>query len=142
AVASVAPQDCDVIFHPFLYGANVHPHARGGFFNLSGWHTRAHLLRGLYEGIVFGHRYHVDRLKTAGVRVDVVRLAGGAARSAVWSQMFADILGVPVEVTANQETGILGAALAAGAGVGLFPDLTSACDTAVRVVRTYLPNAD
>lgn len=142
AVASVPAVECDVIYHPFLYGANLHPHARAGFFNLSGWHTRAHLLRALYEGIVYGHRFHIDRLKAAGVRVEVVRLAGGAARSSLWTQMFADVLDVPVEVTASQEPGTLGAALAAGVGVGMFADLASAVAGAVRVERTASPNPE
>jgi L-xylulokinase len=140
AVDGISPRECDVIYQPFLYGAPVHPHARAGFYNLTGWHTRAHLLRALYEGIVFGHRYHLDRLRAAGVAVAVVRLAGGAARSAVWSQMFADILELPVEVTASSETGALGVALAAGVGVGLFPDLPAAVERAVHVTRTYAPD--
>lgn len=140
AVDGIAPEACDLIYQPFLYGTNVHPHARAGFYHLTGWHTRAHLQRALYEGIVFGHKHHLDRLRAAGVRYDVVRLAGGAARSAVWSQLFADILETPVEVTASHETGALGAALAAGVGVSVFANLPDAAERAVHVTRTFVPN--
>ncbi len=65
-VASVPPDTTNIIFHPFLYGSNVQPTARAGFYGVAGWHTRAHLLRALYEGVVFGHLSHIEKLRAAG----------------------------------------------------------------------------
>ncbi|MER2142462.1 MAG: FGGY-family carbohydrate kinase, partial [Eubacteriales bacterium] len=56
-----------------------------------------------------------------------IRLAGGAAKSKVWTQMFADILGLPVETVPVNETGALGCAIAAAAAVGAYPSLPEAC---------------
>ena len=89
---------------------------RAGFYGIAGWHGEGHLLRALFEGVAFEHRRHVDVLRSAGVRFDSATLSGGGARSAVWPQMFADVLGIPITVAACAETGALGAAIAAGVG--------------------------
>ena len=117
-VEAVPPEAFVPIFHPFLMASNVHPNARGSFIGLDVSHTRAHLARSVYEGIVFCHRWHLERLlATRETPPECVRLAGGAARSRVWTQMFADILGLPVETVAVNETGALGCAIAAAAAV-------------------------
>jgi sugar (pentulose or hexulose) kinase len=61
--------------------------------------------------------------QVSGERVAELRLCGGQARSSFWVQMQADILGIPVLVSKNEEATALGAAVCAGVGVGIFPDL-------------------
>jgi L-xylulokinase len=138
-VAGVAPDGANVIFHPFLYGSNVQPTARAGFYGVAGWHTRAHLLRALYEGVVFGHLSHIEKLRAAGGQINSVRLAGGGSRSKVWSQMFADTIQVPMEVSDGNELGARGAALCAGIGTGIYRDYAEAVQEAVSVVRVHEP---
>lgn len=142
AVAEVTPDASLPIFHPFLYGSATQPHARGGFFGLSGWHGKAHMLYALYEGVAFEHRRHVDRLRKAGARFDRAALSGGGSRSDVWCQMFADIVGVPMEVPECPETGALGAAMAGGVAAGLFGDLEQAVRSMARIKRVYRPRAE
>lgn len=138
-VASLAPGSTNIIFHPFLYGSNVQPTARAGFYGVAGWHTRAHLLRALYEGVVFGHLSHIEKLRAAGGQINTARLAGGGSRSPVWSQMFADTIQVPMEVTDGNELGARGAALSAGVGAGLYRNYAEAVSEAVSVVRKHEP---
>jgi len=138
-VASLPPGSTNIIFHPFLYGSNVQPTARAGFYGVGGWHTRAHLLRALYEGVVFGHLNHVEKLRKAGAQITTARLAGGGSRSPVWSQMFADTIQVPMEVSDGNELGARGVALAAGIGAGLYKDYAEAVREAVSVVRVHEP---
>ena len=127
-VASLPPEEFVPLFHPFLMGSNVDPRAMGSFVGLSVSHTRAHLMKSVYEGIVFCHRDHVEKLlATRPTPPDCVRLAGGAAKSKVWTQMFADILGLPVETVPVNETGALGCAIAAAAAAGVYPSLAEAC---------------
>jgi L-xylulokinase len=140
-VASLPPGSTNIIFHPFLYGSNVQPTARAGFYGVGGWHTRAHLLRALYEGVVFGHLNHVEKLRKAGAQINTARLAGGGSRSPVWSQMFADTIQVPMEVSDGNELGARGVALAAGIGAGIYSDYAEAVKEAVSVVRVHEPNA-
>ena len=139
-VASLPPGSTNIIFHPFLYGSNVQPTARAGFYGVAGWHTRAHLLRALYEGVVFSHLSHVEKLRAAGGIINTARLAGGGSRSKVWSQMFADTIQVPMEITDGNELGARGAAIAAGIGVGIYNNYTEAVQAAVKVVRVHEPN--
>lgn len=138
-VASLPPGSTNIIFHPFLFGSNVQPSARAGFYGVAGWHTRAHLLRALYEGVVFGHLNHIEKLRKAGGQINTARLAGGGSRSPVWSQMFADTIQVPMEVSDGNELGARGAALSAGIGAGIYRDYAEAVQEAVSVVRVHEP---
>jgi L-xylulokinase len=138
-VASLPPGSTNIIFHPFLYGSNVQPTARAGFYGVAGWHTRAHLLRALYEGVVFGHLSHIEKLRKAGAQINTARLTGGGSRSEVWSQMFADTIQVPMEVSDGNELGARGAALSAGIGAGIYNSYAEAVREAVSVVRVHEP---
>jgi L-xylulokinase len=140
-VASLPPGSTNIIFHPFLYGSNVQPTARAGFYGVAGWHTRAHLLRALYEGVVFGHLSHIEKLRAAGAQINTARLTGGGSRSPVWSQMFADTIQVQMEVSDGNELGARGAALSAGIGAGIYRDYAEAVQQAVSVVRVHEPIA-
>ena len=128
-VASIPPEQFVPIFHPFLMASNVHPNAMGSFIGLDISHTRAHMVRSVYEGIVYCHRYHLEKLlATRTAPPDCVRLAGGAAKSKVWTQMFSDILGLPVETVDVNETGALGCAIAVAAATGYYPTLAAAAE--------------
>lgn len=141
-VAGLPPGSSDIIFHPFLFGSNVQPSARAGFYGIAGWHTRAHLLRALYEGVVYGHLNHIEKLRAAGARIDAARLTGGGARSQVWIQIFADTLQLPMEVPAGTEIGARGGALCAGIGAGVYKDHAEAVARAVKIERRQEPNPD
>jgi L-xylulokinase len=139
-VAEVSPADDDPLFLPFLYGSALGADYRAGFFGLAGWHGEAHLLRALYEGVMFEHRRHIGVLRAAGVPFTAAALSGGGARSPVWPQMFADGLGVPVTVAEAQETGALGAAIGAGTGAGLFADYEAGVAQMTRSKAAYGPD--
>ena len=139
AVASLPPGSTNIIFHPFLFGSNVQPTARAGFYGVAGWHTRAHLLRALYEGVVYGHLSPIEKLRQAGCQINSIRLAGGGSRSEVWSQIFADTIQVPIEVTDGNELGARGAALSAGIGAGIYANYAEAAQAAVSVERQHEP---
>lgn len=141
-VDSVAPADSDVVFLPFLYASNEDPGASACFLGLRGWHGRAHMLRAVYEGVVFSHKTHIDRLLSHRGPASAVRMAGGAARSEVWVRMFADVLQLPIELTACEELGAMGAALCAGVAVGIFGSFPEAVDAMVRVSRTVEPGTE
>lgn len=126
-MAATAPMRPDApLYHPYLYGSGSDPAARGGMFGVGGWHTAADLMRALFEGVAFAHRAHLIRLSGAGLALSGLTLSGGGARSPVWPQMLADMLGQTVHVTAQPEAGALGAAMAAAVGAGRFADLDAA----------------
>ncbi|GAA5541506.1 MULTISPECIES: FGGY-family carbohydrate kinase [Brucella] len=138
---AITPAADDPLYHPYLYGAQQDGHARAGFYGIAGWHTKGHLVRALLEGVAFGHRQHVERIRRAGAVFNEAVLSGGGARSLIWPQIFADILGLPVSVSRSRETGALGAAIAAGTGVGLFADFSEGAAAMVKAERHYLPDA-
>lgn len=128
-VASIPAEEFVPVFHPFLMASNVHPNAKGSFIGLDVSHTRAHLIKSVYEGIVYCHRFHLEKLlATRRTPPDCIRLAGGAARSREWTRMFADILGLPVETVNVNETGALGCAISAAAATGVYRSLSEACE--------------
>ena len=75
----VAPAHDDPLFHPFLYGGRLGAHRRGGFFGLAGWHGEGHMLRALFEGVMFEHRRHIEVLAEAGVTFGAALSGGGRA---------------------------------------------------------------
>lgn len=140
-VSETQPHESGIIFLPFLYGANVSPDAKACFLGLDGWQHRGHLLRAIYEGVVFSHQWHIERLLKFRGPFARVRLTGGATRSDVWMQTFADILETPVEIPAGSELGALGAAICAAVAAGCYPSFQAACGRMVRIARTYEPRA-
>ncbi len=140
-VESIPPSEFVPIFLPFTMASNVHPNAKGSFIGMSANHTRAHILRSVYEGIVYCHRYHLERLlATRSAEPDCIRLAGGAARSAVWTQMFADILHYPIETVAVNETGALGCAIAAATAVGEYASVQEAASVMCPIGERVMPD--
>jgi L-xylulokinase len=123
----------DLLFLPHV------PTGRGVFLGLRASHSRGDLLRAVMTGVAFAHRVHVERLKAAGAAGTRFRLAGGATQSALWCQIFADVLGRPVEVPRGVEIGALGAALCAGVGVGAWSSLSAAQRDLVGVARVFRP---
>jgi L-xylulokinase len=139
-VAATKPEDASIVFLPFLYGSNAGPDAKACFLGLNGWHTRGHVLRAIYEGVVFGHKRHVDRLLKFRSMPATIRLTGGAARSQVWMQIFADIFQTPIETPDGTELGALGAAIGASVAAGCHPSYEAAIAAMVRFSRRQEPN--
>lgn len=126
-------------FHPFIYGSNVQPSARAGFYGLGGWHRRADLLRAVFEGICFSHLNHVQKLRSA-VSDKEAFIAGGGKRSRIWTQMFADILNVPIQVTEGDELEALGCAITAAVAIGIYHNHRQAVEKMCSTTRQHEPN--
>lgn len=139
--AAVWDDPSAVYFHPFLYGSPHGDHASAGLFGLRGWHTRGHVLRAILEGITFNHKTHVSALRSA-FPIAEARLTGGGAQSELWSQLFADVLDVPVVITDAREAGARGAALCAGIATGHYQSLHDAAARATRVLRRHTPDPE
>jgi L-xylulokinase len=140
AVASVKPEAAEIIFLPFLYGSNVNFKAKGTLIGMEGSHTRSEVIRAFFEGICFTHRYHIEKMASYGKVPAIARMAGGATKSDVWRQMFADVLDKSIEVTAATELGTLGAAMCAAVLAGAYGGLHDAANRMVQVTGRTDPN--
>ncbi len=112
-----------VVALPYFLGEKTpinDPEARGAFVGLHLGHDRGHLFRAILEGIAFGFRHHVDVFVERGHPPRRVRVTNGGARSRVWTQVTADVLGLPLERLASGGGSALGAAFAAGMAVSAF----------------------
>jgi len=138
-VDQTAVDEAGLIFLPFLYGSSVGADATGCLIGLSARHTRCHVARAVYEGIVFGHLLHLKRLLAFRAMPETIRASGGAARSDVWMQMAADVLQCPVEVPDGMEMGALGAAMCAAVAIGVHADYRAACAAMTRCSRRFVP---
>lgn len=142
AVLDVKPEESDLVYLPFLYGSNLNPLAQGSFIGLQGWQSRKHVIRAIYEGICFSHRYHIGKLLKYLAPPEAVRIAGGGAKSIEWAQMFADILQMPIEITEASELGALGAAICAAVGSGQYKNVEDAVAGMVKTTRVVTPDAN
>jgi len=141
-VDSVLPEECDVYFLPFLYGSNAHPLGKGAFIGLTTFHNKAHMLRAIYEGVVYSHKTHIDKLLSSRDTPQTIRMAGGAVNSPVWVQMFADVLGIPVETVEVKELGALGCGMAASIAAGIYKDYQDAAKHMVHITQIIRPNPE
>lgn len=142
-IDEIGPNVFVPIFLPFLMASNVHPNAKGSFIGITMNHSRKHLLRSVFEGICFCHRMHTERLmKSRTSDVKAIRLAGGAAHSRQWTQIFADVMQLPVETVKANETGALGCAIAVAAAVGDYISLNEAADKMCKISERVMPVPD
>ena len=139
-VEEIPVQEACPVFLPFLLGSNAHPNAKGSFVGMTSFHTRRHMARGVYEGIAFSHKVDLERLLESYQRKpEVIRLTGGVAKSKVWTQMFADVMNLPVETADVNETGTLGCAIAAAAATGEYDSVAAAAARMSRVAKRVNP---
>ncbi len=128
AAADVPPGAHGLLFLPYLLGERSpywNPLARGAFIGLTMAHGRPELARAALEGVSLNLRLILDAFQAQAAGITAMRLIGGGARSAVWRQILADVLGLPLLLPALiTEATSLGAAIAGGVGVGLYPDFS------------------
>ncbi|WP_326565460.1 FGGY family carbohydrate kinase [Amycolatopsis rhabdoformis] len=135
-----------VVFTPYLQGERAplwDADVRGSFLGLTSAATRADLSRAVLTGVAFSARHVLEQVEEAcGLRLPSLTFSGGGARSDLWTQLHADVLGRPIERLRVRDSAALGAALLGAVGVGLQPDVETAAAAAVHVERVFEPQTD
>lgn len=139
----VAPGADGLVFLPYLSPAGerapfVDSRARGSFLGLTSEHGRAHLARAVLEGLSLVIR---DCLTASGVTPIELRVAGGGSASPVWLRMLADVTGVPVVRSVDDEAGARGAFLVGRLATGVATDSARDAEAYVRVRDVVEPDA-
>jgi xylulokinase len=146
-LASARPEPTGILYFPYLVGSGP-PHAdplmRGAFIGLSASHGRADLLKAVLEGTV----YEVEFIRQAGEHITgqpipALITAGGGTRNRAWLQIKADVSGCRIEASAEPEATLLGAALIAGIGSGLYASEAEAFNgLRPNPVEVFLPDSE
>ena len=142
-VESIAPGCNGLTMIPHFAGTAMptfNPSARGAFAGLALGHTRAHMARAIMEACACSLKECLEPILDRGIAIASVRSLGGAARSDVWLQMKADLLGAPVERPACSDAASLGAAVLAAAGTGAFSSIEEASDAWYRPECVFEPD--
>jgi xylulokinase len=134
-----------VFFLPYLMGERTplwDENTKGGFIGFTLFNNRQDLFRATYEGIAYALRNVLDVYEENGLLPDKLTLIGGGAKSLLWNDIMCNIYRKPVMIHKHpREATSLGAAIAAGVGVGIFKDFSSAADT-IEYSRILEPDTD
>jgi xylulokinase len=145
AADTVPPGSNGLLFLPYLLGERTpyaDPDARGAFIGLTLRHDKAAMTRAVLEGVSFALRDSLEMMKQLGIPLSEIRVTGGGAKSNVWRQIIADVMGMEVLSLTVDEGPAYGAALLAGVGAGLYPSIETACERFIRTKDRILPNPE
>jgi len=122
----VPPGSEGLLVLPYFMGERAplwDPKARGTILGLTLYHTKAHLYRALMEAAGYSLRHSIETGIECGLKIkEETRLVGGVAKSRLWVQILADVIGRPVLVPGGNVEAPLADALLAGIAVGILPD--------------------
>lgn len=123
----IGSSEDEPLFIPHLSGrvSPSQPDLRGAWVGLSRSHEAANLYRAILESVALEYGIYRDVLRQLdeGFAIKEIRVTGGGECSQAWNRIKAAVLGCPVVRMNRGEGAPMGAALLAGYGVGLFPDL-------------------
>lgn len=140
---NVSPGSEGLLFLPYLSGERTpHPDplARGAWVGLTIRHSRPHLTRAVLEGVAFGIKDSFTLIQGAGLGgIEQVRVSGGGAKSALWRQIMADVLGAELVTVNTTEGAAYGAALLAAVGAGFYGTVDEACQATIEITGRTEP---
>ena len=143
AAAAGVPRGCEgLFFHPYLQG-EITPYLddklRASFTGAAGFHTRAHFNRAVLEGVAYSMKDCFETLREMDAAPAEAVAIGGGAKSDLWRQILADMLGIPLTTVENVDSS-LGSAMLAGVAIGMFADHAEAVRRCVRVTGVTVPD--
>jgi len=138
------PGSNGVFFMPYLTGAG-YPYwdstAKGSFMGLKFSTSKSDLVRSVMEGITLESKDMYEKMKEAGAKINSLAITGGATKSPAWRQMIADMFNVEVKELKVGDATIIGAAVLAGVGAGLFKNGKEGAAKMVSYTNTIKPDA-
>lgn len=143
-VGAIRPGSEGLLYLPYLTGERTphpDPFARGAFVGLTVRHTPDHLTRAVLEGVGFGLRDSFTLIEGSGLKTaQQVRISGGGAKSPLWRQILADIMGAELVTVNTAEGAAYGTALLAGVGTGIWSSAETACNEVIKITGSTQPD--
>jgi xylulokinase len=143
--ASQVDPGCEgLTFLPYLTGERCphnDPFAQGSFAGIRLLHDHRHFSRAVFEGISFGLLDAMDLLRSLGADAKEIRVTSGGSKSSFWMQMLADLFQRPCATLACDEGPAYGAAILAGVGEGIWPNVVEACDKVIQLKTWIEPSS-
>ena len=116
------------------------PKSRGAFHGLTLKHGREHLFRAAIEGVAFGSELILESMRSNGFFPESIVVSGGATRSELWLQIHSDVSNLPLTLTKNPDAPLLGCAILAAVGAGIYEDIPTAVEQMVQIDRVIEPD--
>ena len=134
-----------VYFLPYLMGERSpinDTNARGTFVGMTMDTTRSDLVQAVLEGVAFAIRDSFEVARSLGLDIPSSKLCGGGSKSPLWRTIFANVLGIPLELPKTEQGPGYGGAMLAMVGCGRFESVRAAADALVEVASVVEPEAD
>jgi L-ribulokinase len=147
AAEKIDPADTGLVALDWLNGRRT-PDAdllvKGAIICLGLGSSAPRIFRALVEATAFGARAITERFREEGVPIESIAAVGGiAGKSSFVMQTVADVLKMPIEVAAGDQSVALGAAMFAAVAAGLYPDIPAAQKAmGAPIEKIYMPNAE
>ena len=132
-----------VFFLPYLMGERSpinDTNARGTFIGMTMDTTRADLVQAVLEGVAFAIRDSFEVARSLGIAIPTTKICGGGSKSPLWKTIFANVLGIPLEIVKTEQGPGYGGAMLAMVGCGQFESVQAAADALVSVASTVEPD--
>ncbi|MGN0329014.1 MAG: xylulokinase [Lachnospira sp.] len=134
-----------VYYLPYLMGERSphnDPFARATFTGMTMETTRTDMTQAVLEGVAFAMRDSFEVAKSLDINISETMMCGGGAKSRLWCNIMANVLGVTVSLPKSEEGPSMGAAMLAMVANKEYPDVETAAASIVRVVETIKPRKD
>jgi len=134
-----------VYFLPYLMGERSpinDTNARGTFIGMTMDTSRADLVQAVLEGVAYAIRDSFEVAKSLGVDIPTTKICGGGSKSPLWRTIFANVLGIPLELVKTEQGPGYGGAMLAMVGCGQYGSVQAAADALVEVASTVQPDPD
>jgi len=116
--------------------------SKGAFVGLDLTHTPIDIFMAIMEGITYEMRLNIEKLSDGGIKIRELYATGGCAKSGLWLQLKADILGIPITRMSIGEAGTVGGIMLTGVAAGMYNDLEEAANTLVHPLEVYRPRRE
>ena len=133
-----------VYFLPYLMGERSphnDPASRGAFVGLRMDTPRAALTQAVLEGVAFAIRDCVEIARAQGVKIKASTLCGGGAKSPLWREILANVLGIPLTLPQTEQGPGYGGAMLAAVACGAYPSVQACAEALVHAKSTTQPDA-